>query len=513
MRRLLDARCLLVLVILASLTLVGSLGAFELVLPSEEYRWIKVETANFSVFSNADEAIARPVAESFEQLWQVLVQHFDVLPVASPVPTSVFVFDFFTDAFLPYGPLRKGKPEASGGAFFSGRSADYIAVVERDYRFPDHMDIYHDYVHSVLEAFVPELPLWLQEGLAEYYSVFDIEEGEVHVGYRVNRHIGWLRNKRLIPFAELFAIDRASPEYDEAERTGIFYAESWLLTHMLVTERENGRAEIAAYAGLLRQGVGQDAAFTTAFGTTYEELEAELRRYIRSRSHHYLVFPVSREIVSSTRVSELSRPELLFRLGDLLGSGMGERFDFAAEHFEAALEIDRSYGPAVAGLGLLDEHTGRHETALRRYEKAAELAPDDDRINFLLGRALARSVDRDESSTERIEQMQRARAALRRATELRPELVEPWAELGSTYLSDLDNPEPGISALERAMELQPKRPDIGVRLTALYARCGLRAEAESVIARMRSAGVDAQGIRSAMEAAAKIDPEPEAVGE
>ena len=509
MRRYLLLCFVVVLVSSLSLAPAGIALAYDLELPSDEDRWIKVETPNFTVFSNADAGIAEETALTFEQLWAVLVRDLGRLPPRSPMTTLVYVFDYFSDAYPPYGPFSKGKPKKSGGVFLEGRLANYAAIVERDYRFPAHAGIYHDYVHTVLDALYPELPLWLEEGLAEYYSVFFIEEGRAHVGTRIDNHIAWLRNKPLIPLPELLAVDRNSPEYREESRVGIFYAESWLLTHMLVTERPEGRAQAARYAELLREGIDRDTAFTTAFQTTVDELEAEFKKYVRSRSYHYTVFPVNRQIIRGTTTSEMSRPEVLFRLGDLLASGGSERHEFAAEHFEAAIALDRDFGPAVAGLGLLDETAGRYQAALAHYQQAADLTPDDYRINLLLGRALAREFGGETADEARETQVQQARTYLERAVQLRPDLVAPWAELGATYLEDPEDVKPGIDALEHAMELQPKHPDVGVNLTTLYVAQGAAGQAEGVIARMKAAGVDARTLRQASEIGERVITESE----
>lgn len=500
-------RCIgFIVITMVSLMLTSVAATYELELPSVEGHWIKVETSNFTVFSNADVKIARKNAQSLEQLWAVLARDLASVPTVCPRPIYVYVFDFFSDAFIPYGPLsKKGRPKKSGGYFISRQMADYVAIVERDYRYTNRLDLYHQYVHAVLDGYHPELPLWLEEGLAEYYSIFHLEKGEARVGYRVNRHIARLRNSPLIPLADLLAIDRTSPEYDEDDRTGLFYAESWLLTHMLLIERPNGRVQSMLYAEMLRDGVDRETAFTRAFQTTYEELEKELRKYVRARSFHYKVFPLSQKIISNTEISDMARTEVLTSLGDLLGSGLSARYEFAAEHFKAALDLDDTYGPAVAGLGLLDEVGGRNEATHALYERAAKLSPGDYRVNLLLGRSLSSRAVSAASDKARVSLLQRARTALQLAADLRPELVEPWALLGATYVSGIDNAGPGIEALENAMNLQPKRPDVGVNLTTLYVKQGSAAEAESVIARMAVAGVDADALRRAQEIVAQFN--------
>jgi len=39
----------------------------------------------------------------------------------------------------------------------------------------------------------------------------------------------------LLPLDQLFAVNRESPEYRTKEQSRLFYAESWALTHMLLT--------------------------------------------------------------------------------------------------------------------------------------------------------------------------------------------------------------------------------------------------------------------------------------
>ena len=74
MRRFLLTGFGVVLYFSLSLVPAGVSVAYDLELPGDEDRWIKVESPNFTVFSNADENIAQQTALSFEQLWAVLVR-------------------------------------------------------------------------------------------------------------------------------------------------------------------------------------------------------------------------------------------------------------------------------------------------------------------------------------------------------------------------------------------------------------------------------------------------------
>ena len=59
-----------------------------------------------------------------------------------------------------------------------------------------------------------------------------------------------LVGERLLPVAQLLAVDETSALYNEGERRSIFYAESWALTHYLLMERPSGNAIPVASSAL-----------------------------------------------------------------------------------------------------------------------------------------------------------------------------------------------------------------------------------------------------------------------
>src|SRR5439155_1233507 len=93
----------------------------------------------------------------------------------------------------------------------------------------------HEYTHALLDAAMPEAPLWLNEGLAEYLSTFTATADRAQAGAPVQAHLDWLRTHDLMPLPELFAIGAGSAAYHEGDRRGTFYAQSWLLTHMILS--------------------------------------------------------------------------------------------------------------------------------------------------------------------------------------------------------------------------------------------------------------------------------------
>lgn len=97
-------------------------------------------------------------------------------------------------------------------------------------------DLRHEAAHGYLHSVIPNLPLWLDEGIAEYYECPRGSHGfnREHV-YLLNesfRRGDWAPN-----LSELQAIE------DPVEMNQLQYAESWLWVHFLL-ENENGDEQV-----------------------------------------------------------------------------------------------------------------------------------------------------------------------------------------------------------------------------------------------------------------------------
>jgi len=88
-------------------------------------------------------------------------------------------------------------------------------------------DLRHEVTHGYLHSVVPNLPLWLDEGLAEYYETARGSHGknESHI-FLLNEAF---RRKEWKP--DLLQLERLT---DPASMTKLQYAESWLWIHLLL---------------------------------------------------------------------------------------------------------------------------------------------------------------------------------------------------------------------------------------------------------------------------------------
>lgn len=464
-------------------------------LPPEKDVWIEVRTASFTLFSNAGERQTRQIGADLERLRDALSQLSPGLTLNSPAPTYIFVFRD-GPSFRPYQKTYEGQPLDSGGYFISRQFANYVAI-DGDQPGGARATIYHEYIHYVMHNNYATLPLWLHEGLAEYYSTFLVSRNEAWIGQPVPEHVLWMRRHTPLPLAALFAVDGRSPEYNESSRRGGFYAESWALVHYLISGSPERRRQALELLRLAQAGTPPGRIFAQAFGDNTAALERELRTYVQRGLFLTARAPIRPEADLSMTVKPMARADVLYRVGDLLAnvSTVQEgdpRRAAAGEHFRAALALRPDHAGATAGLGFLAEQADRPDEARTWYEKAAKLAPDDVLVQYLYAKSL---IDAPGPDT-----LRRARAALTRVVALRPGFGEAWARLGYTYEPEEELPAEAIQALETAHRLLPARMDVAYNLALAYARAGQPGKGEELIERVLVPGGTPEQVESAREA-------------
>ena len=302
-------------------------------LPRKKDRWIEVRTPNFTLYSNSSATTTRSIGNDLERFRGLLAQ-LTTAELNAPIPTLVYVFDG-DRAFMPYLPLDGGKPARFSGLFQPADHGNYIAI-NGALRDDASAIVYTMYAYYFLHNNLPGLPLWFQKGLAEYYGTLEMDKKHADVGKPDGRHLRRLRGEPMLPLAELFAAEE-SPSYRRGPRALVFDAQCWAIVHYLLIGNEERRQQAFDYINLILNGTRRDAAFEKAFNTTHKGLQREVESYIRKFAFGYLRFDLPEVGAREAEVRPLARPDVLYRLGDLLIS----QYDFrpaAGEHFRAALE-------------------------------------------------------------------------------------------------------------------------------------------------------------------------------
>ena len=332
--------------------------------------WRSVRTNNLFVIGNADPEKLRQVAvwlEFFHSAFGRLVSR-NVLDAS--VPTTVVVFR--DDAsFVPFKPLYQGRPANLAGFFQPGEDLNYIAM-SLDPRERDPYSVaFHEYVHLHLRDNVPQAPVWLNEGLAEFYGALQFSGAEALLGVPLP-YIRLLRNEELLPLKTLLSIDNSSPHYHEQDKSGIFYGESWALVHYLMLGGPGRQDQFRRFLQQVSRGDDAAKALEDSFGMTLDTVEKELRAYI-SRGELPTLRVASSDpqgyAYTAMQRQSLSEGEANYYLGDLL-LHIGRNED-AERYFKQAIALDPTLSLAYAALGQLSVRQKRYAEAKKYLERAA----------------------------------------------------------------------------------------------------------------------------------------------
>src|SRR5687768_10783699 len=173
-----------------ALFLCHDLSARSLEPPRPNEKWTTLRVDEFEIVSNAPPSVTADIARDLLRM-RAAVGQVTRLKVRSPLPTKVFVFAA-ERSFAPYrDTLFQRKSENIRGVFFGGENGNFILLRADGQERVDRV-VYHELTHYFVKNTVPGLPLWLNEGIAEYYSTFQTSGDEVHIGRPVAEHVLWL---------------------------------------------------------------------------------------------------------------------------------------------------------------------------------------------------------------------------------------------------------------------------------------------------------------------------------
>lgn len=471
------------------------LAARTLEPPRAGEKWLTLRADEFHFVSNAPAGKTMEIARDLLRM-RAAIGEVTRLKVRSAMPTTVFIFAS-ERAFAPYRDAVLQREGGAAGAFFANEAGNFI-LLRSDLDDVDRT-VYHELTHYFVRNTTTGLPLWIAEGIAEYYSTFGTAGNEVAIGRPVAEHVLWLRNTKLIPLAELFATTTSSPIYNEARRIGAFYSQSWAVFHYLMSDPAR-RAKFGRFLQLLTSGTPDADAFRAAFGMTYEQLEAEVWKYVRRPAFSYVrVSLETLPIVEPPKPEPMEHADVLAALAHLLVHSDAANAAAAERFLRDALAADPRSAAAHADLGRILDATGRREEADAAYRAVAQLGSGDARVYFVAGTNLMlRCIGKEISATSG-DDLRQARAMFRRSTELDPALAPAWAALGATYMTETDL-TPGIAALEKSLQLAPGNAEAAFHLLQFYANVGRGEEAQRLFRDVLASHPDARMVAHARKA-------------
>jgi tetratricopeptide (TPR) repeat protein len=423
--------------------------------PAEIRRWSRLRSARFDVISSANDIRTRDIAADLDTLASALMR---INPRFAPAatPATVFIFDKRRES-QPYFDLlfaRENTRQTGAYVRHSGGGTMFIDASRNIER-----TAMHELVHDLLRQQDVAPPLWLEEGLAEYFSNASVRNGRVTAGMPIREHLALLKQKPPVPLAELFAVKADSP----AGATSAFYAQSWAaVVHLMFSGEETFFRFLRDVEG----GMPEADALRTHYKQTVSEMEQAMRRSSRPR----LIVLEGTPSVAAT-AAPLDRATLLFELGSFLAHVAGAEAE-VQRHFSEALRVDPQHARTLAATG--------------EYERAVAAAPDDPEVHLLYAEALLATAIGPFAGTftateENAAKFRKARALAEHALTIGANEGRARGIVGTSYFVEPDL-TPGIAQLERALALAPQRVDVALNLYSMYLRTGAREKADVLFA-------------------------------
>lgn len=449
----------------------GSLSASEPAITQSAHRWTQVVTPHFVLYSNARTEVTRSVAQNLESMGDALARVHPRFRLSTAAPTRVFIFSSSRDA-VPYirTLLQSEKTSANGIFITHAHGGSMLIDASRDRR--TSRTAYHELVHEMISNSGWSPPLWLNEGIAEFFGTVETGRREIRFGQPLMEHVRILRRRRPISLQQLFETTAASQQYLAPGHSTLFYAQSWAFTHYLMQNRSANGNEIYRLLEKLNAGVPTVAALQEVFGIPLPEMEREFLMSLRRLQMPSTKFSVLRPLVDiDVEVLDCALPDVLYQLGDLL-LGTEHRTE-AEDHFAAALELEPGHVRSLAGMGQVRSIEGKEQEAESFFQRAIETAAEDHVPFLVYGERLIRrgffGAPADAGVSEvQLQMIRKARSLLRDALRRRPGDPRIEGALGTTFVIESADVGEGIALLQRSRANLPARTDLALHLFALY---------------------------------------------
>ena len=249
-------------------------------------QWIRATTPNFELYTTEGQGRAREAVLFFEKVRTFFIRNNKAIQLPA-YPVRIVAFRSEKD-YRPYSPNQ------NASAFYqSGLHHETIVMQGLGSTF--YEVAVHEYVHLVMREYAHRLPLWLQEGLAEYYSTLSaLGKDSVKVGEFPKNSTGMLSSYGWMDPATLFRADQAWLARASREQAGVFYAQSWAVTHMLALSDDYR----PRYEQFLKETLGGGTTaevLQKVYGKSVEDFHADLKYYFTRSLFKAYVFPFGLE--------------------------------------------------------------------------------------------------------------------------------------------------------------------------------------------------------------------------
>ncbi len=249
-------------------------------------------TEHYDLFTNLTKAEAQPIGRHMDAVFTEYARRFERAGLERIRHGRMPLYLLRTqDDYLRF--LKSAGLDATNtsGLFFIQQRLQGLATwtqgrsLSETYGVLQH-EGFHQFAHAHFRA---SLPIWVNEGLAEYFEDAILVSGSLKVGIVSGRRVTTLKNAiragKVVPMGEVLSIRddqwlssiRANPQ-----TAALMYDQAWSIVHFLISlPRDRGGALFESYLRDLGKGVPHAQAWAAAYGAIDpERLEAAWRQHV-----------------------------------------------------------------------------------------------------------------------------------------------------------------------------------------------------------------------------------------
>jgi tetratricopeptide (TPR) repeat protein len=396
-------------------------------------QWIKLGTPHFELYTTAGEKKGREAILYFEQVRSFFSQASPARREQAPVRIVAFRSE------NQYKPYRMN--EGSLAYYAQSRNREFIVM--QDISTEHYPAAIHEFTHLIVQRDGLKLPVWLNEGWAELYSSLKPQGNKAVVGALLPGRVQTLLTTRWLPLEVLASVDGNSPMYNERDKAGIFYAQSWLLVHMLYLSADY-RANFSQFVLALANGQDMLQAFLGVYHKGVQDVAYDLNQYIKSSKFFGAVFDVKLEkSAEDPQVSEVAPAESALLLADLLA--LVNKPDVARQAYEELAQASPQNPEVFESLAYLELRSGKQDAARQYFSRVYQAGTKSAQLCFDYATLVLQG---DSEAKDAV-------PILRRAIDLKPDYVEARLQLGLVLTGQRSFAE----ALDQLRQIKKVNPD------------------------------------------------------
>ncbi len=249
----------------------------------------KFESRRYVVYTNLTLEQAKPYAAHMDAVFDEYDRRLSKAGFRQRNSTR-FPFYLFKDkqSYVAFLKSVGIDGEHSGGMFFYNSRANGLATfVGRQNEARVRSVVQHEGFHQFAYARIGRLPVWANEGMAEYFGAGTFIGRKFVTGQVPKARLKSLQraieNKTAIPFKDVILMSSAQWHANMGTPNGgMQYTQSWSIVHFLVHgERGKYQQAFMQYLSNIHKGQSSAQAFEKAFGPgSYEPFEKKWRQYV-----------------------------------------------------------------------------------------------------------------------------------------------------------------------------------------------------------------------------------------